>query len=229
LAEVLRRLRADGDPHAIARLEPYLTALGAGPQPSTTLKWMGYSSGYETVIELATGAREISYNALDQVNRGMTTSFLRAALIAHGALDARPEQTAKFGRGATAAVRELPVGEDRAWVRAFSLWQVQHDLARRERHGRTTSQSAQNSLRLVRAAVELCSWAAVHGLTLARLRQEHLDQWLQDRPTASMNIRPFLRWARRGGLIAPLDAGRRPGGAHAAEPVKLGETDWTGI
>jgi hypothetical protein len=41
LTEVLRRLRADGDPGAIARLEPYFKALLEGPQPSTTLKWMG--------------------------------------------------------------------------------------------------------------------------------------------------------------------------------------------
>jgi hypothetical protein len=44
LAEVLLRLCADGDPEAVARLEPYLRALGDGPQPSTTLKWMGYSA-----------------------------------------------------------------------------------------------------------------------------------------------------------------------------------------
>ena len=160
LVEVLRRLRADGDPAAVARLEPYLTALGDGPRPWTTLKWMGRSAGYETVIELATGARELSHEALDQISRGMTTLFLRAALVTHGVLEPRPEQTARFGRGAPAAVRELPVGEERAQVRAFSLWQVQHDLARRERHGRATGRSADNSLRLVRAAVELCSWGA---------------------------------------------------------------------
>jgi len=215
---VLRRLRADGDPPAITRLEPYLTALGAGPQPSTTLKWMGYSPGYETVIELATGARELSHQALDQISRGMTTLFLRAALVTHGVLEPRPEQTARFGRGARAALRDLPVGEDRARIRAFSLWQVQHDLARREHHGRATSRSAENSLRLVRAAVELCRWAAARGLTLAQLRQEHLDQWLEEGSSTTVNIRPFLRWAARGGLIAPLDAGRRPARAHV-EPI----------
>jgi hypothetical protein len=218
LAEVLRRLRADGDPAAIARLEPYLTALGAGPQPSTTLKWMGYSHGYETVIELATAARELSREALDQISRGMTTSFLRAALVTHGVLQPRSEQTAKFGRGARAAVRELPVGEDRAQIRAFSLWQVQHDLARRERHGRATGRSADNSLRLVRAAVELCTWGAGRGLTLAQLRQEHLDHWLEAGSSTTTSIRPFLRWAARGGLIAPLDAGRRRAWA-LVEPI----------
>lgn len=211
LVEVLRRPRADGDPAVVARLEPYLTALGDGPRPWTTLKWMGRSAGYETVIELATGARELSHDALDQISQGMTTCFLRAALVTHGVLEPRPGQTARFGRGARAAMRGLPVGEERAQIRAFSLWQVQHDVARRERHGRATGRSAENSLRLVRAAVELCIWGARRDLTLAQLRQEHLDQWLDEgSTTTTASIRPFLRWAARGGLIAPLDAGRRP-------------------
>jgi hypothetical protein len=162
------------------------------------------------VIELATGARKLSHDALDQIDRGMTTSFLRAALVTHGALEPRPEQTAKFELAARAAVRELPAGADRVQIRAFSLWQVQRDLARRERHGRATGRAAANSLRLVRAAVELCTWAARNGLTLARLRQEHLDRWLAEGSSSTASVRPFLRWAARGRLIAPLTAGRRP-------------------
>jgi len=222
LGEVLRQLRADGHPAAIARLEPYLVALGSGPQPSTTLKWMGRSPGYETVIELATGAREISHRALDDVERGMTTSFLRAALVTHGVLDPRGEQTAKFERTARSAVNTLPAGEDRSEVRAYSLWQVQHDLARRERRGRTSERSAQSSLRLVRAAVDLTAWAGVRGLTLDQLRQEHLDRWLHEGSSATDSIAPFLRWAARGGLMAPLTARSKPARTHV-EPISHDE------
>jgi hypothetical protein len=218
LAEVLRRLRTDGDQAAIARLERYLRALGDGPQPSTTLKWMGYSAGYETVVELATGARELSHRGLDDVRRGMTTSFLRAALVTHGVLESRGEQTAKFERAARAKVKELPAGEDRSQVRAFSLWQVQHDLARRERRGRTSEKSAQSSMRLVRAAVELTAWAGAHGLTLGQLRQEHLDRWLHDGSSSTASIAPFLGWAARGGLMAPLRADWKPARTHV-EPI----------
>src|SRR5207302_1602067 len=54
--------------------------------PSRRRRWSGwgYSAGYETVVEFATGARELSHEALDQLTRGMTTSFLRAALVTHG-------------------------------------------------------------------------------------------------------------------------------------------------
>ena len=218
LGEILRPLRADGDPDAIARLEPYLRALGDGLQPATTLKWIARSGGYETVIELASGAREVSHAALDQVNRGMTTTFLRAALVTHGVLDARAEQTAKFDLAAARLLGDVPASQDRAQLREFSLWQVQHELARRERHGRTTRKSAVNSMRLVRAAVELSAWATAHGITLAQLRQEDLDRWIHEAPSTTANIRPFLKWAARGQLIAPLQAAPRTARGHA-EPL----------
>ena len=144
----------------------------------------------------------------------MTTSFLRAALVTHGVLEPRGEQTAKFERATRTAVGRLPAGEDRSQILAFSLWQVQHDLARRERRGRTSERSAQSSLRLVRAAVELTAWVAAHGLRLGQLRQEHLDRWLHEGSSATESVAPFLRWACRGGLMSPLRADFRPARTH---------------
>jgi len=74
----------------------------------------------------------------------------------------------------------------------------------------------------VRAAVELSSWAATHGLTLTQLRQEHLDGWLEEGSSSIASIRPFLKWAARGGLTAPLNADRRPARRHI-EPISNGE------
>jgi hypothetical protein len=174
------------------------------------------------VVELATGARELSHRALDQVNRGMTTSFVRAALVTHGVLEPRPEQTAKFEHAAGAAVQHLPAGEDRAQIRAFALWQLQHDLARRERRGRTSEKSAQSSLRPVRAAVELCVWAGTNGLRLSQLRQEHLDCWLQEGSSVTANVGPFLRWAARGGLMAWTRVAERPELTSSRSPTRSG-------
>jgi hypothetical protein len=206
LKRILDRLAAGGDPVAVSRLAPYLAALASGPQPWTTLKWMAYSRGYVTIVELASGARAISHRALDEVDRGMTTSFLRAALVSHGVLERRGEQTARLDRAAHAALPQLPPGEDRTRIRAFATWQLQHDLARRERRGQTTRTSARSSVSYMRAAVKLAQWAHERDLTLERLRQEDLDRWLAEGSAATVMIRPFLKWAHRGGLIAPLTA-----------------------
>jgi len=208
LKRILDRLAAGGDPVAVNRLAPYLDALANGPQPWTTLKWIARSRGYETVVELATGARAISHRALDEVDRGMTTSFLRAALVSHGVLERRGEQTARLERAARAALPQLAAGEDRAQIHAFATWQLQHDLARRERRGQTTRTSARSSVSYLRAAVKLAQWAHERDLTLDRLRQEDLDRWLAEGSAATAMIHPFLKWAHRGGLIAPLTAAR---------------------
>ena len=206
LREVLSGLCTAGDPAAITRLEPYLHALANGPQPWTTLKWIGRSGGWETIVELATAARAISHAALDQVDRGMTTSFLRAALVSHGVLEPRGEQAARFDRAARTALPQLAAGDDRTQIRAFSTWRLQHDLTRRERRGQTTRASARASISYLHAAVNLAQWAHARQLTLAQLRQEDLDRWLAEGSAATAMIRPFLKWAHRGGLTAPLSA-----------------------
>jgi hypothetical protein len=225
LNDVLDGVRAGGDPAAIARLEPYLHALGHGPQASTTLKWIARSDAYETVLELASGARPISHAGLDAIDRGMTTAFLRAALVSHGVLDARGEQAAWFERATAGVLANVPAGGDRAHVRSFAVWQVGHDLTRRERRGQTTRRSAANSMRLVRAAAALATWAAAHDLALCDLGQHDLDRWTAQAPTArAASIRPFLAWAARGRLIAPLSAAPRAYRGHApamADPDRL--------
>jgi len=70
-------------------------------------------------------------------------------------------------------------------------------------------------MRLVRAAVELSAWATAHGLTLAELRQEDLDRWIYEGSSTTAHIRPFLKWAARGRLIAPLQAAPRTARGHA--------------
>ena len=183
------------------------------------MKWIARSRAYETVVELVAGTRAITHEALDHVNRGQTTTFPRAALVSHGVLEARGEQTAKFDQTTRRLLPRMAAGEDRAHVRAFANWQVQHDLARRERAGRTTRKSGSSRARLMRAAVELALWTHTRGMTLADLRQEGLDRWLQEGSSATASIRPFLKWAARGGLIAPLTAPTVRAQAHT-EPLE---------
>ena len=138
LAERLQLLAAGGDPRAVQRLEPYLTALRDGAKPWSVLNWMTVSAGYHTLVELARSEIELSHEGLDGVVRGQTTAYPRAALIRVGVLPARDEQTAKLAAFIRGQAARLPEGEDRTRLRAFAVWQVQHDLKRRERRGQTT-------------------------------------------------------------------------------------------
>lgn len=77
LSERLDRLAADGDPDAVALLRPYLSALRDGAQPWSVLNWMTVSRGYDTLRELVAGTVPLSHRALDDLDRGQSTRYLR--------------------------------------------------------------------------------------------------------------------------------------------------------
>ncbi len=192
LTRRLEQLRRDSDASALAVLEPYIAALAGSPDPWTVICWMRTSPAYTTVQDLAGGRIEVSHEALDTVARGKTTAHLRAALVAHGVLAPRAEQTAALDRATERALTRLPESEDRAHVRAFAAWQLRHHLLRRERRGQTTRSSGRFAGQRMRAAVELVLWTHSHGLTLETLGQHEFDRWLSERSSATLRIAPFM-------------------------------------
>ena len=203
LAERIDRLAAAGDPVAVALLGPYLTALKDGSKPWSVLNWMTVSRGYGTVAELVAGTLALSHDALDDLDRGQSTSYLRAALVRHGAL---PPRNDADGLSAWIAreIARLPDSEDRAHLRAFATWQIQHDLQRRARRGQTTRSSHRLARTQIRTATARVGWLHDQGLALRDLRQEHLDVWLADGASTRRRLRDFIKWAARGGLIGTL-------------------------
>lgn len=208
LAERLQTLAGDGDPRIVERLAPYLAALREGAKPWSVLSWMTGSDGYRTLVELARGEVELSHEGLDTVRRGQSTAYLRASLVRAAVLPVRDEQSAKLDAFIRAQAARLPDGEDRARLRAFAVWQIQHDLKRRERTGQATRSSERLARAQISVAVELITSLHAHGMTLRDLRQQHLDRWIAEGSTYRRRVRAFLAWARRGGLLPALDAPR---------------------
>jgi protein-disulfide isomerase-like protein with CxxC motif len=192
LAQRLQVLADSGDPRAVERLAPYLAALRDGAKPWSVLNWMTVSAGYRTLLELTRGELELSHEGLETVARGQSTAYLRAALIRAGVLPARHEQAAKLDAFIRAQAAHLPEGEDRTQLRAFAVWQIEHDLKRREGRGQATRSSHKLARSQISVAGELITWLHAHGMTLRDLRQEHLDRWLADGSTHRRRIRAFL-------------------------------------
>ena len=203
LAERLDSLAAAGDPAAVAVLGRYLTALKDGAKPWSVLNWMTVSPAYDTVCELVAGTVALSHDALDDVDRGHSTRYLRAALVRHGALAARSDADG-LGVWIAAEIARMPESEDRTHLRAFATWQIQHDLTRRARRGQTTRSSQRLARTRIRTAAALICWLHARGLTLSDLRQAHLDTWLADGASTRRRARDFITWAAHGGLVAKL-------------------------
>lgn len=213
LRERLDQLRAEADPEALARLEPYLAALAASPNPWSTVRWMRTRRSYQTLRMLARGGVDLSHEALDAAGGGPSIEHLRDALVAQGVLSPRAEQTAAFDRAAVRLLARLPEGEDRTKLRAYASWRQRQHLLLRERRNQTTRGSMRHELARLRAAVQLAAWAHDHGQTLKAIDQHELDRWLDRGPVARRRVADFLDWAARAGyrgsLVVPPVATRR--------------------
>jgi len=202
----LRELKRTGDPAAIEALQGYLAALAAGAKPWTVLGWMHSSRSYQTLLELASGALALTHDALDTVDGGQSTIYLRAALVAHGALPERHQQTAALAAFISREVLRVPDGPERLHLHTFATWKIQHDLGQAERGGHAKRSSYRYARTQIRVAADLLLWLSQRTLTLQELRQEHLDFWLAEGSTQRTRIRTFVLWARRRKIIGPLTA-----------------------
>lgn len=212
-------MRREGDPDAVAELAPFLVALQAAERPWSTLNWLDHGAGAPVLRDLLQAQLQISHETLD--GAGQAGTYLRAGLVEHGVLPPRAEHE-RLTATIDHQLERLPAGEDRIHLRTYAHWQVVHDLARRERRGAVTVSSQKYARTCIRVAADLLCWLHERALSLADLRQRHLDEWIASgRSTRVLRIRPFLTWARRGSVVDSLEApirytttAARPDDAH---------------
>jgi hypothetical protein len=200
----LEELTSRGDQAAVAALRPYLDGLVENPKPQSVLRWLGKSRGYETLVELITGELPLDHEALDRLERGQSTNFLRAALVRHGALPERDGRSAALGPFIARQAEGVPAAPERLALRRFATWKVQAELASAERRGRAGREADHYARTKVRVAADLLVWLGDRGLALEGLRQEYLDHWLAEEPSEAHRVRIFLAWAAREGITPPL-------------------------
>lgn len=216
LTSELAALAATADPDALARLRPYLASLRDRAQPKSVLEWMQVSPAWPTVPAMLNGELPISHDTLDSHNQG--AAYLRAALVAAGALEPRDETLARFALWADAQVNELPEHPDRVHLAAYASWGLHGDLARRTHSGTAKRSTHRNARRKLRVAIMLTGWLHGQGRSLADVRQDLVEDWLADAPSRSLPLRDFLQWAHHAGITIPIEI-RRPAPRASIEPI----------
>lgn len=91
LNHTIQELREDGDPDAVAKLEPLLRRLEQHRKPRSALTWLQRSPAAPTFLEMLRGEMPVTHEALDEHDVGSATAYLRSWLVTHGILDAREE------------------------------------------------------------------------------------------------------------------------------------------
>lgn len=201
------QLTVAADPTAAATLAPYLRALASSPNPASTLRWM-YGSGFRLLEDLLAGRVEIGHAGLDlaqgDASESKTVGHLRAALVTHGALEARDEPSAAFARWQQRATSQITAGPDRTHLRAYATWHVAHQLTRSSRRARSTPAAQKYARSLLIEAIKLTRWLHDSQLQLRDLHQDVVDTWVADGASIRRRIKLFLAWLTRAGIINPL-------------------------
>ena len=207
----------DGAHDSVTRMRPYLDALIASPQPHSALLWLQTSPAADILGAMIAGSLEIGHDTLDELEHGRSdaTTFLRAALVEHGVLPARPERLQRLRRWVETQLQALPESEDRARVRSYASWKLLRDVARRAEHHDLNANAAGSARARLRSAIGLTTWLHERDRTLVDLRQDLLERWLLEGGSSRLAIAGFIEWLHRTKLISGLHVPR------AARPLKL--------
>lgn len=201
LADRVDELRARAGPDRRERLAGYLDALAASANPQSTLRWMQMPA-FALVEDLVDGRLELTHQAFDarqgSQGEGSAIAYLRAALVAHGALATRDETAAAFERWLARTLPALPDGPDRATVTAFATWQVARRLAATTaRHHGTPPSALKHARNQIRQAIALTAWLHEQSLGLGDLRQDLLEEWLTGGASTRRGVSGFVDWLCR--------------------------------
>jgi hypothetical protein len=137
-------------------------------------------------------------------------------LVANDVLPPRDDQLAAAERFLTRTLTGLTRDGDRRLVHAYATWQDLRRLratAARSDRPRTHTNHARTN---INAAVDLLTWLADHGTTLAEAGHADIDTYLAGQPPSRYRVRDFLQWAAAAGHTDPVSIatpGRNPGPA----------------
>jgi hypothetical protein len=208
LTDLLAELRADGDPEAVATLEPLLGQLECYQKPLSAVAWLKVSPAATTFHAMLRGELGISHDSLDEHDLGQATAYLRSWLVAHHILAPREERFARYEHWAQHALQALADHPDRAHLTAYARWELGAGYARKLRTGQARQSTHKAYYANLRVAISFTRWLHENDLTLEQTRQAQLDHWLTGPPSRALPTRAFLNWAHTAGLIPALHISR---------------------
>lgn len=199
-------------------------AIVAAPSARGALNWLRRGAGAPVLAAIARGELALSHQALDSWPAPRTAGYVRALLVAHGALPGRDEALALLERDTAALLASVRDRDDQRTLTAYARWRVLQ-RARWNASHRPAPHTATRAARLrLRAAVALLEWLRARGVPLSGLGQADLDCWLLTGPPALREAAgDFLSWAAARRLAPRLTLSRR----HSrAGPTADEDTRW---
>jgi hypothetical protein len=130
-------------------------AIIAAPRPRTALNWLRQGAGAPLLKALAQGQVQLSHPGLDAQPPGRAVDYLRALLVAHGALPERDEALAKLEQRTTDELIQVADTDDRRVLTEYATWRVLHQIRYRAQQRPLARTATRNATLSMRAATAL--------------------------------------------------------------------------
>ena len=215
----LRELMTGPDGAIHPALHPLKEALAATDPPGTALRWLAKEPVATILADIASGHRQLTHAALDELPQRTILAHLRSVLVATGTLPPRDEQMARLERFLDNVLATRTNPGQREILHRYAVWHLLRRLRRRNNGQATTHEQYAVVHQHVRAAVVLLDWLAAQHLTLGSCGQADLDRWLSGSEASHRyQAGHFVRWAARQRLTAlSFPATRWQGPARALD------------
>jgi len=168
--------------------------------------------------DIAAGRLELSHEALDALPQVFSVTYLRALLIAAGALPARDENIARLHRHAAQVVADVADPEMRGVLTRYARWHVV-GRAKTDRQDKIAPGVAARCRADIDTARGFIDYLTAREHDLDDCPQALLDAWITADRTRRLGL---IRWLKRGGylpLVRLPEPVPRKDPAHEIDPT----------
>jgi hypothetical protein len=225
LARRLDDLLGDAAGAVGSQLAPLRDALAAADQPRRIIPWLQRSQGARLLVRLASRGDLITHQLLDQLPQGHTERYVRVTLMNAQILPARHEDIERISAWLEQLLADGPDHHARV-LRPFTQWVLLRRARRRADLGRATPSTAARLRTHVYVVLEFLTWLDGLDISLAGLRQDHVDAWLISGGSRRYEISPFLAWTAERGLTGAYTVPSRADRAWTAGPALTEDQRW---
>jgi len=204
LAERVNALLAGADGTVAAQLKPLEVALAAAPSPFPAIQWIKASSSTKLLAQLVTDGRTLTHELLDELPPSRNQRYIRQILVHTGILGERNEGIERIPGWLEHELADKPAAHANL-ARPFLHWFLLRRARQRAATRRHPASADRDLRRRVSVALEFLAWMDQHGLALADLAQEHIDDWITGAVSQRRYlIRYFLKWTTSRRLTREL-------------------------
>ncbi|MET0704711.1 MAG: XRE family transcriptional regulator, partial [Mycobacterium sp.] len=206
-----------------ARRQPLFAAL-AEVSPGSVHTWVGNNPSLAWLAELARTGRGITHEEIDRLPQNAQTLHIRAAFVAAGVLPQRNEALAQLQLWVDRTVPTIPA-EHQSVIRAYAEWHIVRRARRRAARGPFRPDADSSNRQRIRCAINFLGWLAEADVSVADLRQHHVDTYFAAGSSNLKALSTFLAWMQTRRLISGLEIPRKKDGLPSRFQDQDDQTD----